>query len=240
MGILDDKSFLNHVSIECVIFGYENNQIKILISKLKYKGDFYSLPAGFIYLEEDCEDAAKRILVERTAISKIHMEQFKIFGKADRKNKAFFDKLIELNYPDEDRKKNDPIYKWVTNRFISIGFYALVNIQEVKPQITEIDESFEWYTIDEIPNMIMDHNEIIKSAYQSLKENIDITLSAFKLLPEKFTIAEVQEIYETIFEKTFIRTNFQKKILDKNVLERLEKKFTGAQNKAPYLYKFKD
>ena len=73
-----------------------------------------------------------------------------------------------------------------------------------------------------------------------MRKDIDEKLNIFNLLPEKFTIADVQEIYETVFERKYDRTNFQKKILEFNVLERLEKKFTGAANKAPYLYRFKD
>jgi hypothetical protein len=86
--------------------------------------------------------------------------------------------------------------------------------------------------------MIMDHNYIVKEALETLRLNLDQKLIAFNLLPETFTMKEVQELYEAIFDKPFARNNFQKKILDLNVLERLEKKFTGAANKAPYLYRF--
>ena len=87
--------------------------------------------------------------------------------------------------------------------------------------------------------MIMDHKQIVIEARNALRVHLDEKISAFKLLPETFTIKEIQELYETIYEKEFVRTNFQKKILELNVLERLEKKYTGAKNKAPYLYKFK-
>lgn len=240
MGVLDNKNFINHISIDCVVFGYEDGEVKTLISKLRHKGDFFTLPSGFVLLEEDCEDAVKRIVKERTAIADIYFEQFRVFGKVNRNNKEFLDKLIELNYSEGDYiKSNDPVYKWFTNRFISIGYYALVNLKNVKPCLTDLDESLEWYNVDNVPDMIMDHNDIFKSALHSLKENIDITLNAFRLLPEKFTMMEVQTIYETLLKREYIRTNFQKKILDLDVLERLEKKFTGAKNKAPFLYKLK-
>ena len=86
----------------------------------------------------------------------------------------------------------------------------------------------------------MDNNEILSEAHKSLLDDINNKFTAFNLLPEKFTMRDVQDIYETIFEREYVRTNFQKKILEMDVLERLEKKFTGAANKAPYLYKMKD
>ena len=85
----------------------------------------------------------------------------------------------------------------------------------------------------------MDHNEMIDKALESLRLNLNNNIIVLNLLPETFTMKEVQDLYETIFDKTYARNNFQKMILDLNVLERLEKKFTGAQHKAPYLYRFK-
>jgi hypothetical protein len=87
--------------------------------------------------------------------------------------------------------------------------------------------------------MIMDHNTIVAEALHTLLIHLDEKLSGFNLLSDTFTMKEVQQLYETIFDKPFVRTNFQKKILELNVLERLEKKFTGAANKAPYLYRVK-
>ena len=86
--------------------------------------------------------------------------------------------------------------------------------------------------------MIMDHNLMVDRALETLRRNLDEKLIGFNLLPETFTMRELQELYEAVYNKPFARNNFQKKILDLNVLERLEKKFTGAANKAPYLYRF--
>jgi hypothetical protein len=202
------------------------------------------LPSGFVLQDEDIDQAAERILSERTSINGIYLEQFQVFGKANRNSKEFINRLKDINF--EYLKATDinleeqPDYNWFTKRFISIGYYALVDINKVIPQKSLIDESIEWYNIHEIPPLVMDNNEILEKALKALRNDIDEKLNVFNLLPEKFTIADVQEIYETIFERTYIRTNFQKKILEFNVLERLEKKFTGAANKAPYLYRFKD
>ncbi|MBD2702718.1 NUDIX hydrolase [Spirosoma sp. BT702] len=239
MHSLTEQNYIQQLSIDCVIFGYENQQLKVLISTLKFKGDFQVLPSGFIYQGEDVDEAARRILEDRTSIKDTYLEQFHVFGKADRSNRAFLDRLIELN-PDlvilhqQQRQQ----YEWFTRRFVSIGYYALVDMAKVIPQKHEIDQSITWYDVRQLPILAMDHNEIVQKAIDTLRLTLDQRLSAFSLLPESFTMKDVQEVYEAIYDKPFARNNFQKKILDMNVLERLEKKFTGAANKAPYLYRY--
>jgi 8-oxo-dGTP diphosphatase len=132
------------------------------------------------------------------------------------------------------------LYDWLDHRFISIGYYALVDINTVIPKKAELDKVIDWRGVKDLPDLIMDHNDIVAKALENLRQNLDQKLIAFNLLPETFTMKEVQELYEAIYDKPFARNNFQKKILDLNVLERLEKKFTGAANKAPYLYRFRN
>jgi 8-oxo-dGTP diphosphatase len=238
---LNDRNYIPQVAIDCVIFGYEDHQLKVLISKLNFKGDFYALHSGFIGQEEDLEEAAKRILEDRTGIREIYLQEFKVFGKVDHHRKLFMDKLLESNYTNEEAMllKLNKAYQWFTKRFISVGYYALVDLKKAAPKLSQFDVSIEWYPINEVPNMIMHYNEVLKEALLKLKEDIDQKFNAFNLLPKEFTIKEVQQIYEIIFEREFTRSNFQKKILDMDVLERLEKKYTGAKNKAPYLYRLK-
>ena len=164
-------------------------------------------------------------------------------GKANRSSKAFMDRLNELNpelveYAEtisEGLPRKE--YDWFTRRFVSIGYYALVDINRVIPRKNEVDQSIEWYDVNRLPPMIMDHNAIVAKALKTLRLTLDQELSVLNLLPETFTMKEVQELYETILNKPFERGNFQKKILSQNRLERLEKKYTGAANKAPYLYR---
>lgn len=130
--------------------------------------------------------------------------------------------------------------KWFSSRFISIGYYALVDINKVTPKLMDIDQSIDWFDINNLPTMIMDHKEQVSKALEALRLNLDNKLLGFNLLPEKFTMKELQQLYETVYARPFRRNNFQKKMLDMGVLERLEKKFTGAANKAPYLYRFKN
>jgi 8-oxo-dGTP diphosphatase len=235
---ISEQNYIQQISIDCVIFGYQEKQLKVMIPKLIYKGDFWTLPSGFVYQKEDIDNAARRVLEERTGIKDIYLEQFRVFGKAERSTLEFISKLIELNQRDvSDGGQSKKDFDWFTKRFISVGYYALVDINKVIPTKSELDESIEWYDIKDLPTMIIDFNEMVEVALDALRLNIDHKLTAFNLLPDTFTMKDVQEVYETIFDKPFARNNFQKKILDFNVLERLEKKFTGAANKAPYLYR---
>lgn len=235
-----EQNYIQQLSIDCVIFGYHQKQLKVLVAKLDFKGDFWALPSGFVYQEEDIDEAAERILKERTGIKDVYLEQFRVFGKSSRDGKDFLNRLIELNYERlGDKSQHETEYDWFTKRFVSIGYYALLDFHKVIPQKSTLDESIEWYNLDELPTMIIDHNQIVEKALQTLRSELDEKLNAFNLLPDTFTMKEVQEMYETIFDKLFVRTNFQKKILEFEVLERLEKKFTGAANKAPFLYRFR-
>ncbi|WP_254561114.1 NUDIX hydrolase [Dyadobacter diqingensis] len=242
---LSEQGYIQQLSIDCVIFGYQDQKLKVLVPKLNFKGSFFALPSGFVYQDEDIDAAARRILRERTGIKDVYLEQFYVTGKASRNSKAFLDQLIELNVEligsksedltDERSGAND--YVWFTRRFVSIGYYALVDISKVVAQKTDLDESIEWYEVGHLPQMIMDHNEIIGKALETFRLTLDQKGNAFNLLTETFTMKDAQQLYETIYEKQYARNNFQKKILDLDVLERLEKKFTGAANKAPYLYR---
>lgn len=242
MILFDYKSYIPQLAIDCVIFGYQERELKVLISKLYFKGDIYSLPSGFIFQTEGVDEAAHRILEERTGISNIFLQHFKNFGQADRTNEVILQSIIKQNreYFDSEVNLSKEDFEWITSRFISLGYYALVDINKVTPTKTALDESLEWYNIHELPNLMMDHFEMVQTALESLRLNLDTNIIVLNLLPETFTMKEVQDLYETIFENTYARNNFQKKILDLGVLERLEKKFTGASNKAPFLYRFKE
>jgi len=235
-----DQNYIQQLSIDCVIFGYQDKQLKVLVSELDFTGEFLSLPGGFIGQHEDIDTAANRILLERTSIGDIYLDQFHVFGQASRNNLEFFDQLVSLNpQVSTSNQQDSEQFAWFTKRFVSIGYYALVDINNVNPQKTDLDKSVKWYSIKNLPNLIIDHNVIVTKALDALRANLDKKLIAFNLLPETFTMKEVQELYESIFDKPFTRSNFQKKILDLDVLERLEKKFTGTANKAPFLYRLR-
>lgn len=241
MKLFDGGNFIHQLSIDCVIFGYKEQELKVLVPKIKLLKDFWSLPGGFIQQNESIDEAAQRILQERTGLKDIYLEQFRTFGQTERSNKEIF---TEFNSVKNELLEKQPFSEydinWLSKRFISIGYYALVDINKVNPQKGDFDDSIDWYNIKNLPRMIIDHNEMVNYALETLRQNLDQKLIGFNLLPETFTMKEVQELYEAVYDKPFARNNFQKKILDLDVLERLEKKFTGAANKAPYLYKFRN
>lgn len=240
MRLFDEQNFIQQLSIDCVIFGYKDKELKVLVSKIKIEAPVWTLPGGFIKQEESINDAAERILEERTGLKDIFLEQYRVFGEPSRINHEIFDNLNKLKKEWVEKGiLDDNSVNWLAKRFVSIGYYALVDINKVSPQTGMLDDSVDWFNTKELPSMIMDHNQMVSIALETLRQNLDQKLIGFNLLPETFTIKEVQELYEAVYDKPFARNNFQKKILDLNVLERLEKKFTGAANKAPYLYRFK-
>jgi len=240
MNFFDKESFIQQLSIDCVILGYQEHTLKVLLPKLYLKTDIWALPGGFIQQNENIDTAALRILNERTGLKDIFLEQFRVFGNKDRRNNDIVKRII-----DSKSEENEHLYFnnqdliWLSQRFVSIGYYALVDINKVTPSLSRIDIAIDWKDVKNLPRLIMDHKDIVLNALETLRHNLDQKLIGFNLLPETFTMREVQELYEAIYDKPFARNNFQKKILDLDVLERLEKKFTGAANKAPYLYRFK-
>lgn len=235
---LDEEHFIPQLSIDSVIFGYWDSRLKVLIAKVKMDYDIWTLPGGFIQQREHIDAAAMRILEERTGLNKIYLEQFRVFGAENRVNDSFQEKVktwqnIGSNF------ELEKMLRWFSKRFVSIGYYALVDINKVSLRKGEFDNSVEWYDIENLPVMIMDHNEMVNFALEKLREKLDEKLIGFNLLPETFTMRELQELYEVVYDRPFPRNNFQKKMLDLNVLERLEKVYTGAANKAPFLYRFR-
>lgn len=224
------KRIIEQVSIDCVIFGFHDNQLKILL--LKFKGvEAWALPGGFVFHNESIEEAANRILENRTGIKGIYLEQFFVFGDKNRQYREVHEEVMN---------KNGIISKenhWLFQRFISIGFYALVDFSKVIPKPDDLSEICGWYDIEDIPHLAFDHLQIFQKALQTLRSSLDTKLVGFNLLPETFTMGELQSLYETILGKKLIRTNFQRKILSLEILERVEKKYSGGSHKAPYIYR---
>lgn len=241
MKDFDLEKYIAQLSIDCVIFGFKNKELKVLISKLKYGDDLWSLPGGYILKTEGIDDAAVRVLKERTGLDNIYLEQFRAFGNKNRIVDSKFKEDIIKGLTVYDAKRFDQkALEWITGRFVCLGYYALVDIDKVQPHPGEFEELIDWRNINDLPNLTHDHNEIITYGLASLRQNLDEKLLGFNLLPKTFTMKEVKELYEAIYGKSFAMNNFQKRILDLNVLERLGKKFTGAQNRAPFLYRFKN
>ena len=223
--------YMPGVSVDTVIFGFHDAKLKVLLS---YVGDrpYYGLPGGFVGKDEDLDDAALRILQERTGFENIYLEQFYTSGKKDRSNEKILKDLIEKVIG-----KGAEI-NWFRQRFVSVCYYALIDDTKVKPSSEVIFGEFKWCDINKIPKLIFDHNLIIKKALATLRSDLDDKLVGSNLMSETFTMNELQRLYEAVYLQKLVRTNFQRKMLSLGVLERLEKQYNGKSHKAPYLYRF--
>ncbi len=229
--LLNTKNFVPHISVDCAIFGYEDGILKVLL--LKYHDlDIWSLPGGFVFSDENLADAAARVLYERTNLEDVFMEQFHTFGAMKRTENNVHQILIQ------NKGIVVPPDHWIFQRFITVGYCSLINFQMVDSFPDAFNETCAWFEVNKLPQMSFDHAEIIDTALQHLRKNIDTQIVASKLLPEKFTMKELQTVYEAVLGQKLRRNNFQRKILGLNTLERLEKFFDGSANKAPYLYRF--
>ena len=128
---------------------------------------------------------------------------------------------------------------WMLNRFLTVGYYALINYEEVSPKPDHLSDSIGWYAIDELPQLMMDHNLIVNRALHVLRNNLSEKLVGMNLLSPKFTMKQLQLVFEAILDQKLRRTTFQRKMLSLGILERHEKLFQGKAHKAPYLYSFK-
>lgn len=213
---------LPHLSIDCVVFGFHNNSLHVLMLKLKGEEN-WMLPGGYINKNESIDNAAKRILFERSGADKIFLNTFGVFGNINRSEGYFKD------YPDD---------LWHKQRFVTIGYYALVDHTKVTPVIDAYSDVCEWISIDNIPATVMDHSNILQKALITLREQISYKPIGYNLLPETFTIPELQALYETILGQKLNRGNFYRKIMRYNILVKLDEPRKGGAHKAPNLYRF--
>ncbi len=229
---LRKEEFILNLSYDSVIFGFNGKQLKILILEYHNTG-LFALPGGFVKRKESLDDAVKRGVKERCGLNDIYFEQFQTFGNLTRSNPDAMERILEAN--DLDVADHD----WMLDRFISISYYALINYDEVTPVPDALSDSINWYAIDELPSLMMDHNKIVGKALQILRDNLEKKLVGMNLLPSKFTMKQLQKVYEAILGEELRRTTFQRRILSLDVLNRHEKLFQGKAHKAPYLYSFK-
>ena len=127
---------------------------------------------------------------------------------------------------------------WLNQRFVTVGYFALVRIDQVVPQPDMLSEKCDWFPVDTLPETILDHREIVHTAMEHVRRQLNYFPVGLNLLPERFTISELQRLYECILNQKMDRGNFQRKILKLDILIRHEKLKTGRAHKAPYLYQF--
>jgi 8-oxo-dGTP diphosphatase len=229
----DGADYMPGIAIDTVIFGFHERQLKILLLEYRNTGVF-ALPGGFVRKNEDLNNEAVRVLKERTGLADIWLQQFYTFGDVSRFDPVPMRTILKQNGITADRNH------WLLKRFISVGFYALVDFTKAVPTADAMSDVCDWYHLKELPRLMQDHQQIVEKALGALRQNLDRQLIGFNLLPEYFTIGDLQTLYETVLSESLNRSSFQRRILGLEILERIEKKFTGAANKAPFVYRFKD
>lgn len=226
-----DGLFHPGFSIDCVIFGFHEGVLKVLLNKITgfHK---WMLPGGFLYKNEDVDAAADRILQYRTGLKKIFLRQFHLFGDVNRITE-------EENRENMEHYDSSPEERaWIFQRFLTVGYYALVDFEKVKINTKrELDHSA-WFEITQVPRLYADHNNIIEKALYTIRVQQRILPIGYELLPKKFTIPELRKLYEAFLGKELDRRNFQKKVLSLNFLKKLNEQRKGGAHKAPNLYQF--
>ncbi|MFC4476557.1 NUDIX hydrolase [Flavobacterium chungangensis] len=227
----NNENYQPGLSIDCVIFGFHDNQLKVLLIKVE-RANKWSLPGGFIPVDQDIDTAAITVLNGRTGVDGVFLRQFATFGKVNRNHQHFDKKTLEYLQIEEEKGK------WLTRRFVTIGYYALVDFSKILPNPTGRYEIVEWIDHKEVPELILDHKEILDKALDTLRTELNLMPVGYNLLPEKFTIPELQKLYETILDKKLDRRNFLRKITNIGILNKLDEKKSNVAHKAPNLYSF--
>jgi len=192
----------------------------------------FALPGGFVRWDENLNEAVRRGLKERTGLDNIYLEQFYTFGDVARFKPEVMQTILESNGIEVSQ------YEWMLDRFISVAYYALINYEDVVPTPDVLSDSCDWYTIDELPTLMLDHSIIVEKALQTLRDKLDRKLVGMNLLPPLFTMNELQCVYEAILGEKLHRGAFQRKMLSLGILKRHDKQYSGAAHKAPFLYSF--
>ncbi|MCE5174514.1 MAG: NUDIX domain-containing protein [Bacteroidales bacterium] len=200
------------VSIDCIIFGFSEGELNLLLFRRKIepaKGS-WSLPGGFIKEHESAEEAASRVLHSLTGLKNLYMEQLKVFTEENR----------------------DP-----GERVMSIAYYALVNVADYDHDLV-LENNAHWRNINDLPELIFDHHDMFQVALERLRHKASTEPVGFNLLPEKFTVPQLQSLYEAIYGQRVDKRNFRKKVRTMNFLEKLEEKDKSGSKRGAYLYTF--
>jgi 8-oxo-dGTP diphosphatase len=227
------QHYVPHVCIDCAIFGYHQQQLKILLLKNKAI-DGFCLPGGYIKRTETLTAAAARIVKERTGIENLFLQQFKTFGDPGRNRIKEFD-AKELSEITGVKIEKDC---WFLDHTISIGYYAITDFSGVIPQADFMSDSCSWFDVDKIPSLVFDHNEMFAEALHMLRVQLYHYPIGYSLLPKKFTLNEIHFLYETILGKKLDISNFPKKLISLGVIKKLEEKRKIGAHRSPHLYRF--
>jgi 8-oxo-dGTP diphosphatase len=201
------------LATDCVIFGFDGGELKLLLIE-REKDPFknkWALPGGFVFMQETTEECAKRILLEKTGVKNMFIEQLYTYSDIDR----------------------DP-----RERIVSVAYYALVNKHQYELIAGRDTTKAEWFELSKLPKLAFDHDKIVKAAIQRIKGKVSYQPIGFELLDEKFTLSQLQSLYEAILENSIDKRNFRKKILGMGFLKGLDEKEKNVARKAAQYYCF--
>lgn len=200
------------LAVDCIIFGFDNEDLKVLLVKREFEPEQgkWSLIGGFLTRNETLDDAAKRILSRLTGMNDIYMEQLYTWSEVDR----------------------DP-----GERTISTSYYAIINAEKHNEELIE-HHNAKWFSLSKAPSLIFDHNKMLEKAIKRLRRRTSISPIGFGLLPEKFTMRQLQKLYESILDKKLDKRNFVNKIKSMDILIKLDEKDMSSSTKGSYLYIF--
>jgi 8-oxo-dGTP diphosphatase len=208
-----DKFFQFGLSVDCVVFGYQDGILKILLIKRgaePFKGQ-WAIPGDLVYPNEDIEVAVRRILHDLTALDNLYFEQTKVYGKVDR----------------------HPI-----GRVVTVGYYSLINIENYDPHASAWADSVYWVDVNDVPKLAFDHNIILNNGLETLRYSVRNRPVGFELLPTKFTIGQLQSLYEALLNEKYDKANFRKRILSMNMLRALKENQINVPHRPGRLYSF--
>jgi ADP-ribose pyrophosphatase YjhB (NUDIX family) len=203
-----------YVAVDCIVLGFNNSELNVLLHKRKFEPQLnhWSLMGGFVHAEESLDEAAGRVLTDCTGIEHIFMEQIGAYGDVTRD---------------------------LGERVISVAYYALVNMNDFPPQLLE-KHNANWIKIMEIPDLIFDHNRMVIDALSLLKLKAATHPIGFNLLPEAFTLPQLQCLYEAIYQTPLDKRNFRKKLNDMDILEKLDRKDKMNSKRGAFYYRFNE
>ena len=200
------------VAVDCIIFGFDENKLKILVGRRQMDPGYgeWSLYGGFVRNDESVDDAANRTLFELTGMQQVYMQQVGAFGSVDR----------------------DP-----GERVVSVAYYALINVNDYDDQLRK-EHGVEWVNIDDVPKMYSDHNEMILQARRMMQKMIRTEPISFQLLPGLFTLTQLQRLYEAVNGEEVDKRNFRKRIKEMDFIEKTTLIDKTGSKRGAFLYRF--
>lgn len=212
---MDDRTKCRqaHLTVDCVVFGLDEQDLKILLIQRgsePFRGA-WAIPGGFVNVDESLEEAALRELREETGVRDVFLEQLYTFGDVHR----------------------DP-----RRRIVTVAYYALVNLRDHTIRAATDASSAAWFSVDDIPTLAFDHGRIVETALRRLRGKVRYEPIGFELLPGKFTLTQLQRMYEKILEQDIDKRNFRKKILGMDLLQELDEVQVDVAHRAARLYRF--